>query len=114
MAAFTEDSNYNKIHFFSSTFGYIWLNFGMECQWKTGSQNCKNEKSAVESCHSGLLSVYKCDIAQIPMSKINFFKPASNNFFSKITGPIVLKFHMEHDKIGPGPESKMATITKNR
>ena len=84
----------------------------MERQWNTGSQNYKNEKSAAEFCHSGLLSDYKCNFAQTPMSKTKFFKTTSNNF-SKITGPIVLKFHMEHDKIGSGRKSKMATNTKN-
>ena len=45
----------------------------------------------------------------------------SNIFFYKIISPTVLKFYMEHDlppgsqnyKIGSGPISKMAAITKN-
>ena len=45
MATITKNSRNNKIHFFSRTTGYFWLNFGMECQWNIGIQNYKHEKN---------------------------------------------------------------------
>ena len=42
---------------------------------KIGIQNCKNEKKSVAKfCHSDLLSVYKCDFAQVPLSRSNISK----------------------------------------
>ena len=41
----------------------------MKHQWNIGVRN----KYAVECCHSDLFSVYKCEFAHIPMSKINLF-----------------------------------------
>ena len=77
----------------------------MEYQLNIGIQNCKNEKISIATfC---LLAFF----ASIRMS---------NNFFSKIIAPIVVKFYMKHDqtpgfqnyKIGSGQESKMATVTE--